>query len=344
MAETVDTAETTDTAGTGVPARTGFLAGRTVEPEPDGQPPPRVIVVGVGAVGGYFAGRAAAAGAEVVLATRRPFDRLRIHEAGPDGADTRTEVAARVVTDPGDLDGPADWVLLATKAHQTPAALPWLAAAVGPDTAVVVAQNGVRHADRISPPVRRAAVLPAVVYLNAEVEAPGVVRRRAYGFMQVPDVPLGERLAREVLTGGEVRLLDDFAGAAWTKLCANSAANSLTALTGRRLEVLRRDDVATLALAIMREVVAVARADGAAVADDLPELTVRRLQDQPAGSGTSMLYDRLAGRPLEHDALIGAVVRIGAEHGVPTPTCAAILPLLAAISDATTAPAPGVVG
>jgi 2-dehydropantoate 2-reductase len=150
--------------------------------------------------------------------------------------------------------------------------------------------------------------------------------------MQVPDVPLAERLAQRVFTGGELRLLTDFGTAAWTKLCVNTAANSLTTLTGRRLEVLRRDDVAQLALSIMYEAVAVARADGARVPDGLPEFTVRRLRGQPPGAGTSMLYDRLAGRPLEHEALIGAVVRIGAEYGVPTPTCAAVLPLLAALS------------
>lgn len=311
-----------------------FVAGRVVEPVAPraGTPAPRVAVIGVGAVGGYFAARAAAAGAEVWLCGRRPFERLVVRETGQEGLDHETEVPARIVTDPALLPDGLDWVLLATKAHQIPAAEAWLVAAVGPGTGVVVAQNGVRHAERLGSLVRRDAVLPAVVYINAEAEGPGVIRHRAGGVMQVPDVPLAERLAQRVFTGGELRLLTDFGTAAWTKLCVNTAANSLTTLTGRRLEVLRRDDVAQLALSIMYEAVAVARADGARVPDGLPEFTVRRLRGQPPGAGTSMLYDRLAGRPLEHEALIGAVVRIGAEYGVPTPTCAAVLPLLAALS------------
>jgi 2-dehydropantoate 2-reductase len=313
-----------------------FVAGRVVRAgrPVSGSPPPRVAVIGVGAVGGYFAARAAAAGAEVWLCARRPFDRLRLVSAGPRG-DVETEVPAEVVIDPAQLPGYGfDWVLLATKAHQIPEVTPWLAAAVGPGTAVVVLQNGVRHAERVAAFAAADQVLPAVVYLNAEAEGPGLVRHRAGGVLQVPDVLLAERLAQRVLTAGEVRLTEDFATAAWTKLCVNSAANTVTALTGRRLEVLRRDDIARLALAIMDEVVAVADADGAEVPAGLPEFTVRRLSGQPPGAGTSMLYDRLAGRRLEHEALLGAVVRIGAEYGVPTPTCATVLPLLAAISDA----------
>ncbi|WP_239334213.1 2-dehydropantoate 2-reductase [Frankia sp. CiP3] len=288
----------------------------------------RLAVVGVGAVGGFFAARAAAAGADVQLCVRRRFDELVLR--GPDGV-FRAELP--VWTSPEHAE-PVDWVLLATKAHQNAAALTWLTRLVGPDTVVVIAQNGVRQAERVAAVVPAERVLPTVVYINAEPVAPGVVEHRNYGFLHVPAGALADRFAGVLPSAGLVRPVDDFAVEAWTKLTANTAANSLTALTGRRLEVLRRDDMARLAVTIMREAVAVAHADGAAIADELPELIIERLRDQPAGSGTSMLYDRLAGRPLEHEALIGAVVRIGAEHGVPTVVSAHILPLLAAISDA----------
>jgi 2-dehydropantoate 2-reductase len=342
---------------------TGFAAGRTVTTAgATGRtgrrsgPPPRVAVVGAGAVGGYLAARAADAGADVTVYARRTFDRLRVVHVGtvgPHGGDLVTEHTARVVSLPEQLEQrspferrspfeqfeqfeqPADWVLLATKAHQTVAALPWLVPLVGPRTIVIVAQNGVRHVERVSPPVPAEQVLPAVVYINAELVAPGTVHHHAYGFIQLPDVEAAERFARTVLTGeGEVRLVSDFATASWTKLAANSAANSLTALTLRRLEVIRRDDVADVALALAREAVAVARADGANIVDNLPELIVQRLRGLPPDAATSMYYDRLASRPLEHDALLGAVVRIGAEYGVPTPVSRLILALLSASSEA----------
>ncbi|CUU53739.1 2-dehydropantoate 2-reductase [Parafrankia irregularis] len=293
--------------------------------------PARVAVVGAGAVGTYLAARASEAGAQVVLCARRGgFERVQVVSA-PGGP--ATERPMRVITDPAELGQTVDWVVVATKAHQTPAALGWLHAALEHrrDVGVVVAQNGVRQADQVSPPVPHDSVLPAVVYINAELAGPGVVRHLAYGVLQVPDCALGERFAR-VLPVGDVRLVDDVVTAAWSKLLSNSAANSLTALTSRGLEVMRRPDVGALALAVMRETAAVGRADGARLPADAPERTLDRICNQPAGAGTSMLRDRLAGRPLEHEALIGAVVRIGEQVGVATPTCSALLPLLAAIN------------
>ncbi len=292
----------------------------------DNPAPATVAVVGAGGVGGFFAARAAAR-ADVTVCVRTPFDRLVVHS--PDGDLTP---AVRITTEPASV-GPVDWVLLATKAQQTAAARPWLDALVGPGTVVVVLQNGVRHTERVSPPVPADQVLPAVVYINAEPVRPGEIVHRNYGYAIVPAGDRADQLAA-ILPGELVRPRADFAVQAWTKLVVNAAVNSVTALTGQRIDVLRRDDVGALALGLMRECVAVARADGVPIDDDLPEFTLRRMRSQPAGAGTSMLYDRLAGRPLEHEALIGTVVRIGAEHGVPTPVCAALTALLAAISDA----------
>ncbi|OAA25403.1 ketopantoate reductase [Frankia sp. EI5c] len=314
------------------PGRSGWSPERSGPPAGRKAPaPPRIAVIGGGAVGSYLAARAGQAGAEVLLCVRRGgFDRIRV-ESMPTGS--TVEVPVRLLTEPAQLDQPVDWLVVATKAHQTPGARGWLRAALGNgrDVGVVVAQNGVRQADRVCPPMPRDAVLPAVVYINAELPEPGVVRHLAYGVLQVPDSGLGTSFA-QVLPPGDVRLVDDFATAAWSKLLSNSAANSLTALVGRGLEVLARPDLAELALAVMRETAAVGRADGARIPADAPERTLERLRHQPAGAGTSMLRDRLAGRPLEHDALIGAVVRIGASAGVATPTCAALLPLLAAVN------------
>jgi 2-dehydropantoate 2-reductase len=274
----------------------------------------------------------------VTLCVRRPFERLVIR--GLDG--TTLEPDVRIVTDPAAV-GPVDWVLLATKAHQTPAALAWLTPLArrpdgGEPPAVAVLQNGVRQRERVSALLPGAQVLPTVVYVGAEVIEPGVVEQRTYGFLEVPDEPLGHRLATILPGPREIRPRADFAVAAWTKLVSNAAVNSLTALTGRRLEVLRRQDVGAVALTLMRECVAVARADGAPVPPAMAEQTLQRVRGLVDGVGTSMLYDRLAGRPMEHEELVGAVVRIGAEHGVPTPVSALVLALLDAVSEAATGP------
>ncbi len=96
----------------------------------------------------------------------------------------------------------------------------------------------------------------------------------------------------------------------------------------RRNEVLAEPQTADLVLGLAREVVAVARAEGADLSEDDITALRRHYSTMPAGTGTSMLYDRLAGRPLEHEYLTGAVVAAGADHGVPTPLNAAVLALL----------------
>lgn len=297
-----------------------------------------VAVVGVGAIGGFFAAHLIAADtADVVLCVRRPFERLVLETDGAELVCTPT-----VLTDPTAVTGPVDWVLLATKAHQTDGVAGWLAALVGPRTRVVILQNGVEHAERVRPLVGdETELLPAVVYCGAEVVEPGRIVHRTNGFVIVPESPAATELA--ALYGparAGIRSSDDFTTTKWQKLCANVVANGITALTGQRMAVMRRPDLADVGRALVEECVRVGRAEGAEIDDDYVELLLRGIQAMPEEAGTSMLYDRLAGHPLEHDAKYGAVVRAGRRHGIPTPLHQTFDALLGAISagDAPSAP------
>lgn len=117
-------------------------------------------------------------------------------------------------------------------------------------------------------------------------------------------------------------------------------ANPITALTLQRQAVLRRDDVHALGLDVLGEAIKVARADGAQLADDEAAQIMATLLTYPPEAGTSMYFDRLAGRSFEADALTGAVVAAGARHGIATPLNRALLTLLRAISDTAEAKAP----
>jgi 2-dehydropantoate 2-reductase len=299
---------------------------------------PTVAVVGVGAIGAFFAAPLIEAGvADVTLCVRTPFTDLVVESQR---WSTTTRSQPRVCTDPAQLgpDGatPADWVLLATKAHQTAGAAGWLRALTGPDTTVVVLQNGVEHVDRVRPllPDPSTAIVPAVVYSGVELVAPGHAVHRSNGFCLVP-AAWAAPLAALYPTGSSfVRPSDDFVSAMWQKLCANVVANGITALTGQRMEVMRRPDAAALGRALLAECTAVGRAEGAAIPDDYPDVLLEGVAAMPEGSGTSMLYDRLAHRPMEQDAKYGAVVRAGRRHGIATPVHDTFLALLSAISDA----------
>jgi 2-dehydropantoate 2-reductase len=288
----------------------------------------RVVVIGPGAIGGVLAALAHERGHDVALAVRTPFDVLRVR-TGADGEER--EVPAGVHTDPADL-GPADWVVLTTKAHHIASAAEWLKATTGPGTVVVVAQNGVDQERRVEGLVHPdATAIPAVVVLGAEAVEPGRILHHGYGRLTVPDGPWVAGL-REVVGGGadgvEVVGSTDHRTDAWRKLISNAVANPITALTMRRNEVLAEDATADLVLGLAREVVAAGRADGADISSDDITALREHYATMPAGTGTSMLYDRLAGRSTEHEYLTGAVVAAGARHGVPTPLNAAMLALL----------------
>ena len=129
-------------------------------------------------------------------------------------------------------------------------------------------------------------------------------------------------------------LSEDFATLAWRKLLINAVANPITALTLQRQAVFRRDDVHALCLAVLDEAVAVARADGARLADDEAARTMATLLSYGPELGTSMYFDRLAGRPLEIEALTGAIVAAAERHAIATPLNRAMLTLLRAVNDA----------
>jgi 2-dehydropantoate 2-reductase len=110
-----------------------------------------------------------------------------------------------------------------------------------------------------------------------------------------------------------------------------NAIDALKALTGRRGEVLREPGIQELARRLADECVAVARAEGARLEPADGHAVLAEMLAMPPDQGTSILADRLAGRPLEWDARNDVIRRLGARHGVPTPVSDVLVPLLAAL-------------
>jgi 2-dehydropantoate 2-reductase len=292
-----------------------------------------IAVVGLGSIGGVAAACLAAAGQHRVIGcARTPLERLILEQ--PAGT---VEVPLVALTDPAMVDRPADWVLLCTKTHQTEAAAPWLARLCAPGTRVAVLQNGIGHVERVAPLANGATVLPVIVYYNGERLAPDRVRLRQGSDrdLTVADDEAGRGFA-QLFAGTPLRvaLSDDFARLVWRKLLINAAANPITTLTLQRQVVLRRPDVQELCLRILDEAVAVARAEGVSFDADEPARAMETLFTFSGELGTSMYFDRLAGRPLEVEALTGAIVTAGERHGIATPLNGALLTLLRAINDA----------
>ena len=285
-----------------------------------------MAVVGAGSVGGVFAAHLSAVH-DVVACVRRPFDRWRI-----ESKDIPFEGPAQVATDPGQLpwDQPADAVLVALKAQHTDGAAGWFAPLCGPETLVVSVQNGIEGVERLSPLAPSSTVIPGVVYCGAELLGPGHVAHSAMARLIVPDGPAGHRAAE--LAEGTPLDIEPSAGAltaAWVKLGLNSVANGLTALTLKPMGVTADPGIRAIGEQLLTECWTIGRAAGAEL--DLSGIP-KTLQGMSRNRGgrTSMQQDREAGRPTEHDAIHGAIIRKGVEYGIPTPFTRIVHDLLAA--------------
>jgi len=288
----------------------------------------RVAVVGVGAIGATVAAAVQDAGDhELVLCARRPVDEVVVER--PDGGEV--VLGAPVLTDPDGLE-PADWVVLAVKAHQTSGAAGWLRSLARRGTTIAVLQNGIDHVERVTPLAGEAAVLPTVNWCPVEPVAPGRVRQRGALRVSVPEGSAGEAFAALLGDGADVTVGGDFAREAWRKLCAN-AVSGVMALAGRPAEIFGLDDLRTVATALAYECAAVARAEGAPLSDQDADDVIAWIQDLPPDAGSSILTDRLAGRALEWEARNGVIGRLGRRHGIATPVSDTVAALLHAASD-----------
>lgn len=287
-----------------------------------------IAIVGPGAIGTTIAAALHEVGRPQLLCGRTPRDQLTLHDG-----DRRVIVPGPVQTDPDRIDRKVDLVFLAVKATQTETASGWLAALCRPDTVVCVLQNGVEQLEAVAKHAPRARVVPAVVWFPAQAQADGSVRLRGEARLSLPESP-ASRVVAEGLRGTRcaVELTADFPSVAWRKLLQNAVAG-LMALTHRRAGMFVRPDIAELSLAYLRECLAVARAEGANLGDEVPQEILAKLQAASADLSTSILTDREAGRPLEWDIRNGVVPRRARAHGIPTPISDIIVPLLAAASD-----------
>lgn len=303
----------------------------------------RIAIVGVGAIGGVVASLLQSAGRhELVLCARRPLKGLVVESPAiglrSDMVEIRPEIEieARIWTQPEEAQ-PVDWVMVATKAYDVPAAARWLEWLREKNTPVAVLQNGVEHRERFAPYVADDRIVPVIVDCPAErrpaVDGVDRIAQRGPMSLRVPGNALGKGFV-ELFAGtqADAEAVADWTTVAWKKLCHN-AAGVLPALLLRPAGVMREDDIGEVALDLVRECVAVGRAEGAKLEDDLPEQVLAASRRAAVDSVNSLLADRMASRPMEIDARNGAVVRIGKKHKIAAPVnnmAATLLKALAA--------------
>lgn len=310
----------------------------------------RIVIAGAGAIGGYIGARLALAGADVVLFARGPHLRametrgLRVRSAEDGDFEVRPRVA-------GDLRtiGKADVVFLGVKAHGLTALAPALLPLFGPDTSVVSTQNGIPwwyfqsyggdldglRLERVDPggviaaSIEPRRVIGSLAYFATDVVEPGVIRHIEGNRISFGE-PDGSKSARAravaealIAAGFRCPVTARFRHEIWVKLLGNVAFNPVSALTSGTLEELvQHPDTSKVVREIMTETEAVA----ARLGIEMPISIDQRMAgaEKVGAHKTSMLQDLEARKPLELDALLGAVIEIAGWKDVPVPSLRAL--------------------
>jgi 2-dehydropantoate 2-reductase len=332
----------------------------------------KFVVAGAGAIGGYVGACLARTGQDVTLFARGPHLRamqergLRVVGTGDD-----FEVRPTVTGDLASI-GRADVVVLGVKAHSLTDLSPRLQPLLGPDTAIVSTQNGIPwwyfqrhggeldgwHLERVDPGgvIGRAIdperVVGSLAYFATTIAEPGLIQH-----VEGNRISLGEldgsrsercRQIADALSAAGFRapITTRIRHEIWVKLLGNVAFNPISVLTGATIiEMVRHPDVSTLVREIMREAEAVANGLGV----ELPISIDQRMAgaEKVGAHKTSMLQDLEAGRPMELEAVVGAVLEIAERLGVRTPamravySCTKLLDQLRTEARMTPPPTPG---
>jgi 2-dehydropantoate 2-reductase len=307
-----------------------------------------VAVMGAGAVGCYFGAMLALAGAKVRLIGRRALvdavthGGLRFESIG-----FAKSISMAVTTDP---DGVADasLVLFSVKSPDTEIAARAIAPHLAPDAVVLSLQNGVDNVERLRAHIAN-VVVPAVVYVAAEIPKPGVVRHKGRGDLVIGESGLlhAERniaaTLAAYLAGANVptRISDNIEGELWAKLILNCAYNAISAL-GRSPygPMVAMPEVRQVMGEAVREIIALAKAKSVRIAIDDPVAAVFRLADSMPEQISSTAQDLRRGRTTEIDYLNGYVVRECDARGLPAPVNRTLHALVKLLERGTTFPSP----
>jgi len=292
----------------------------------------KIAVMGSGGIGGYFGGLLAKGGEDVTFLARGAHlaaiqrDGLRVESVAGN-----FHVRPAATDDPAAV-GPVELILFSVKSYDTETAAEQIRPLIGPGTAVLCVQNGVDNEEKLEARVGADRILYGVVHVLSTIKAPGVIAQTG----GPRTLRFGERDGRRSLRTTRILEVMKQAGIhadvsskilidLWEKFVFICAQGGVTALA--RLDIgaiLGCPETARLYRGVMEEIAAVGRAKGVRLPDDTVARTLRWAQTLQPTMRSSLAYDLEHGNRLEVDALVGAVVRYGAEVGVPTPLNAAI--------------------
>jgi 2-dehydropantoate 2-reductase len=287
----------------------------------------KIAVIGAGAVGGYFGGRLAAAGNDVVFLVRgKTFEALRSGPLRVKSINGDFELKVRATNDPAEIEAP-EAVLIAVKAWQIPEAAEAIRKMPGENSVVIPLQNGMEAPQELAAILGTDRVAGGLCRIVAQAVGPGEIHHRAaepsIEFGELKPLRNPERLeqVRDGLVAANVRcqIPGDIGLAMWEKFLF-IMWGSLGAVTRLPIGPIRSSpELRARLVTALEEVTQIARAHGKDLNAETISKTLATLDAQPAETTSSMQRDIMAGRPSELEAQTGAVVRFARKMGVPTP-------------------------
>ena len=295
----------------------------------------RVAVIGSGGVGGFVGGMLARAGHDVAFLARGEHLRalrergLRVRSTGGD-----FDVPSVRATDRVEDLGPADLFLFTVKSYDTVAVAESLRPLMTPAATVLTLQNGIDNHESIDRALGSGTALPGTIRIETTIAEPGVIAHMSKGYLiRFGEIGGGERGAGGARServerlhtafedaGLNTRVPDDMRAELWDKFLFIVPFAGLTTLARAPIgEILAVPELARVLEALYAEAATVARAIGVNLGDDPAGRTMANVRKLHPGFESSMQRDLERGKPLEVDALVGALARLGREHGIPTP-------------------------
>ena len=299
----------------------------------------RFCIVGSGAVGGYYGAKLAHAGCDVTFLARGAH-LAAIRERGLTIKSRLGDFTVRAPAEDRPENVPAvDVAILAVKTYSNRDALPMLKAIVGDAGVALTLQNGVDSVEELAAHVDIGRVIGGTTYVATALSKPGVIeqtgtyRHIVFGEVSGDLTRVSDRVARiqEVFRRADIvsEPVADARIPIWEKFCYLAPFAAFTGAARVPIGPIWSDWMSRHMLtAAFREVECVARAEGVAVAEDMIEKIVAYVDSIPATTRSSMLIDLQHGKPIEIEALAGAVVRRAAARQVETPIMAALYAVL----------------
>jgi 2-dehydropantoate 2-reductase len=302
----------------------------------------RIAIMGSGGVGGYLGARLVRGGADVTFIARGAhLAAMRANGLAIESEHEPIRLPKVNVTDDPHTIGPVDIVLFGVKLWDTESAARALLPIVGPETGIISFQNGVQKDDALRTVFGADAVMGGVAYMATTIGRPGVIvqtgtmQRMIFGECHGRRSPRAETLLAAARSGGiDASISDDIRRAIWEKYVFLVALSGSTTSMRLPLGPIRsHPQTRQFFLNLMRETVAVGRAQGVALPEDHAEQRLAFVDGLPADMTSSMHHDLERGQPLELHWLGGGVVEMGAQLGVPVPANQAVCDVLVLHAD-----------